>query len=126
MHDIWNPWHGCKKCSEGCQNCYMYYLDGLRGQSGADIYRTKAGFRYPLSKDRSGRYKVQSGEMLRVCMTSDFFLAEADQSWWQVLPVGPTSAGDSPYQSPSAFAGNPYFIDLDLLVVDGHSPYYDR
>ena len=47
------------------------------------------------------------------------FLAEADQSWWQVLPVGPTSSGDSPYQSPSAFAGNPYFIDLDLLVADG-------
>ena len=47
------------------------------------------------------------------------FLAEADQSWWQVLPVGPTSLGDSPYQCPSAFAGNPYFIDLDLLVADG-------
>jgi protein gp37 len=31
MHDIWNPWHGCRKCSEGCANCYMYYLDGLRG-----------------------------------------------------------------------------------------------
>lgn len=46
------------------------------------------------------------------------FLAEASQSWWQVLPVSPTSAGDSPYQSPSAFAGNPYFIDLDLLVAD--------
>lgn len=44
------------------------------------------------------------------------FLAEAGQSWWQVLPVGPTSFGDSPYQSPSSFAGNPYFIDLDQLV----------
>lgn len=47
------------------------------------------------------------------------FLAEANQSWWQMLPVGPTGAGDSPYQSPSAFAGNALFIDLDLLVVDG-------
>ena len=47
------------------------------------------------------------------------FLAEAGQSWWQILPVGPTSYGDSPYQSPSTFAGNPYFIDLDLLVADG-------
>lgn len=47
------------------------------------------------------------------------FLADAGQSWWQVLPVGPTSYGDSPYQSPSAFAGNPYFVDLDLLVADG-------
>ena len=46
------------------------------------------------------------------------FLAEAGQSWWQILPVGPTSYGDSPYQSPSTFAGNPYFIDLDLLVED--------
>ena len=85
MHDIWNPWHGCKKCSEGCQNCYMYYLDGLRGQNGADIYRTKAGFRYPLSKDREGRYKVKSGEMIRVCMTSDFFLAVADPGWENVM-----------------------------------------
>ena len=47
------------------------------------------------------------------------FLAEADQSWWQMLPVGPTGAGDSPYQSPSAFAGNSLFIDLDSLVADG-------
>ena len=47
------------------------------------------------------------------------FLAEARQSWWQILPVGPTSYGDSPYQSFSTFAGNPYFIDLDTLVEDG-------
>lgn len=47
------------------------------------------------------------------------FLVDAGQSYWQVLPVGPTSYGDSPYQSFSAFAGNPYFIDLDYLVEDG-------
>lgn len=47
------------------------------------------------------------------------FLVEAGQSYWQVLPVGPTSYGDSPYQSFSAFAGNPYFIDLDYLVEEG-------
>ena len=47
------------------------------------------------------------------------FLASAGQSWWQMLPVGPTSYGDSPYQSLSAYAGNPYFVDLDLLVEDG-------
>lgn len=47
------------------------------------------------------------------------FLAEAQQSWWQILPVGPTSYGDSPYQSFSTFAGNPYFIDLDTLVEQG-------
>jgi len=47
------------------------------------------------------------------------FLEAAGQTWWQMLPVGPTSIGDSPYQSPSTYAGNPYFIDLDLLVRDG-------
>ena len=47
------------------------------------------------------------------------FLVDAGQAWWQMLPVGPTSYGDSPYQSPSTFAGNPYFIDLDALVADG-------
>ena len=46
------------------------------------------------------------------------FLSTAGQSWWQMLPVGPTSYGDSPYQSPSTYAGNPYYIDLDLLVAD--------
>lgn len=44
------------------------------------------------------------------------FLRDAGQSYWQVLPLGPTSYGDSPYQSFSAFAGNPYFIDLELLI----------
>ena len=44
------------------------------------------------------------------------FLAEGGQSCWQVLPMGPTSYGDSPYQSYSSFAGNPYFIDLDELA----------
>ena len=47
------------------------------------------------------------------------FLSGSGQSLWQILPLGPTSFGDSPYQSPSAFAGNPYFIDLDTLCADG-------
>ena len=47
------------------------------------------------------------------------FLKRSGQSWWQVLPIGPTSYGDSPYQSFSIFAGNPYFIDLDELVKEG-------
>ncbi len=47
------------------------------------------------------------------------FLKTACQSMWQILPVGPTSYGDSPYQSFSTNAGNPYFIDLDLLYDEG-------
>lgn len=47
------------------------------------------------------------------------FLHQAGQQLWQVLPIGPTSYGDSPYQSFSAFAGNPYFIDLEMLCEIG-------
>ena len=47
------------------------------------------------------------------------FLARARQKYWQILPLGPTGYGDSPYQAFSTFAGNPYFIDLDELVKAG-------
>ena len=47
------------------------------------------------------------------------FLASAGQQYWQILPVCPTGFGDSPYQSFSTFAGNPYFIDLDELAAEG-------
>ncbi len=47
------------------------------------------------------------------------YLKEAGQSYWQILPLSPTGYGDSPYQSFSSFAGNPYFIDLEELVEEG-------
>lgn len=47
------------------------------------------------------------------------FVAQARHRYWQVLPLGPTTYGDSPYQSYSAFAGNPYFVDLEMLTDDG-------
>ncbi len=91
MHDIWNPWHGCTRISEGCRNCYMYYLDRQRDRNGSEVYRTQA-FDYPLSRRRDGSYKVTSGELLRVCMTSDFFLPEADR-WrpdaWTIIRQRP-------------------------------------
>lgn len=48
------------------------------------------------------------------------FLKKSGQSYWQILPICPTSFGDSPYQSFSTFAGNPYFIDLDILENEGY------
>lgn len=88
MHDIWNPWHGCIKKSEGCQNCYMYFLDRQRGADGSRIYKVKQNFDYPLQRTKDGSYKVKSGEQIRVCMTSDFFLPEAD-AWraeaWEIM-----------------------------------------
>lgn len=47
------------------------------------------------------------------------FLVRTKQRYWQILPLGTTSYGDSPYQSFSAFAGNTYFIDFDILIEEG-------
>ncbi|MBD5475729.1 MAG: 4-alpha-glucanotransferase [Lachnospiraceae bacterium] len=47
------------------------------------------------------------------------FLTDAGQGYWQILPLGPTGYGDSPYQSFSTFAGNPYYIDLEQLIEEG-------
>jgi len=47
------------------------------------------------------------------------FLADTGMKYWQVCPLGPTGFGDSPYQCFSAFAGNPYLVDLEELVHDG-------
>lgn len=53
------------------------------------------------------------------------FLEKAGQTYWQILPVGQTSYGDSPYQSFSVYAGNPYFIDFDFLKEDGLLENYE-
>ncbi len=89
---IWNPWHGCRKYSEGCAHCYMYYLDAERGRDGGEIYRVRTGFDLPLKKDRAGNYKIPSGAAVHVCLTSDFFLEEADE-WraeaWEIIKRRP-------------------------------------
>ena len=46
------------------------------------------------------------------------FLKASGQSYWQILPIGPTTIGDSPYQSPSAYGGNPYFISPEILIKE--------
>ena len=48
------------------------------------------------------------------------FLHKTETAYWQILPIGPTGFGDSPYQPLSAFAGNPYFISLEDLIEDGY------
>ena len=75
-----------------------------------------SGILMPLSS-LSGGYGI--GSMGALAHKFVDFLAAAGQTIWQILPVGPTGYADSPYQSCSAFAGNPYFIDLDQLVKDG-------
>ena len=60
MHDIWNPWHGCVKKSEGCRNCYMYFLDRQRDRDGAFVYKVKNNFDYPLQKIKTALSKLKA------------------------------------------------------------------
>ncbi len=75
--DIWNPWHGCKKISPGCLNCYMYRRDAEFGKDSSVVTKT-ASFRLPVQRDRKGNYKLIGG-IVYACMTSDFFIEEADE-----------------------------------------------
>ncbi len=75
----WNPWHGCHKCSPGCLNCYVYYLDQLRNKDAGIVTKSKTNFNLPLKKDRKGNFKIPSKSQLATCFTSDFFLEEADE-----------------------------------------------
>ena len=76
---VWNPWHGCKKISAGCDNCYVYEKDAMYGKNASVIRRT-ANFDLPVKKNRRGEYKLlPQEEPVYVCMTSDFFLPEADE-----------------------------------------------
>ena len=79
-------------------------------------FRHKAGIVMPVSSLPSAYGIGSFGKPAH-----DFldFLSAAGQTCWQVLPLNPTSYGDSPYQSPSSVAGNPYYIDLDILAEKG-------
>ena len=76
----------------------------------------KAGILLPIFSLPS---KYSIGSLGKAAYKFVDFLKECNQSYWQVLPLNPTIYGDSPYQSPSAFAGNHYFIDIDMLIKDG-------
>ena len=76
----------------------------------------KAGIIMPISSLPS---KYGIGSFGKAAYEFIDFLSATGQKCWQVLPLNPTSYGDSPYQSPSSVAGNPYFIDLDLLAAKG-------
>ena len=88
MPDVtWNPWHGCRKLSAGCKNCYVYREDAARGRDASAIART-AMFDLPAGKGRGGEYKIPSGATVYTCFTSDFFLEDAD-AWrgdaWRIM-----------------------------------------
>lgn len=89
---MWNPWHGCHKCSPGCQNCYVYIFDKKREKDSNTIFKSKTNFNLPLKKSRTGEYKIESQSEVATCFTSDFFIEEAD-SWrqeaWEIIKKRP-------------------------------------
>ena len=88
---LWNPWHGCIKYSEGCQNCYVYRIDELAGRQSNKIHRN-ADFDMPVKRTRGGDYKVRSGDTVYTCLSSDFFVEEADiwrREAWSIIAARP-------------------------------------
>ena len=79
-------------------------------------FRRKSGILMPISSLPS---KYGIGSLGKSAYDFVDFLVETNTKCWQVLPLNPTSYGDSPYQSPASVAGNPYFIDLDILCKKG-------
>jgi 4-alpha-glucanotransferase len=79
-------------------------------------FRRKSGILMPISS-LPNAYGI--GSFGKSAYEFVDFLAETKTKCWQVLPLNPTSYGDSPYQSPASVAGNPYFIDLDVLKDKG-------
>lgn len=77
MSVVWNLWHGCKKISEGCANCYMFRSDAKFGRDSLDIHKTQS-FNLPIRRGQNGNYKIPSGTLVYTCFTSDFFIEEAD------------------------------------------------
>lgn len=76
---IWNPWHGCHKVSPGCRNCYVYRRDAEFGKDSSIVTKTST-FDLPLKRDRRKAYKLQPEDgPVYTCMTSDFFIREADE-----------------------------------------------
>lgn len=87
MNNIWNPWHGCVKYSEGCKNCYVYRRDESLGKDASVVQKT-ALFYDPVKKGRSGNYKMKPGMTVYACMTSDFFIDKADiwrDEAWKII-----------------------------------------
>lgn len=74
---MWNPWHGCKKCSDGCRYCYIHKGDFKRNINTNEIVKTK-DFNKPIEKFKNNNYKIKSG-MVYLCFSSDFLIEEADK-----------------------------------------------
>lgn len=86
---LWNPWHGCHKLSAGCKHCYVYRIDEKHDKDSSLVVKTQS-FDLPLRKNRAGAYKLQPGETVYTCFSSDFLIEQAD-SWrpqaWEMMRI---------------------------------------
>ena len=73
---VWNPWRGCKRCSEGCAHCYIHKGDAKRGVDTSEIIKTK-DFYKPIEKLKKGGYKMKPG-LVYLGFSTDFLIEEAD------------------------------------------------
>ncbi len=77
MEATWNLWHGCRKYSAGCKNCYVYRGDAKYDVDSTAVRKT-AAFSLPVARGRDGAYKYPSGTCFMTCFTSDFLIEDAD------------------------------------------------
>lgn len=83
---MWNPWRGCKRCSEGCKYCYIHKGDYKRNVDTSDIKKTP-NFDAPITRLNNGNYKMKSG-IVYTCFSTDFFIEEADvwrEECWKMI-----------------------------------------
>ena len=87
---MWNPWRGCKRCSDGCLHCYIHKGDAKRGVDTSQIVKTK-DFAKPAERLKNGSYKMKAG-IVYTCFSTDFLIQDAD-SWrgdcWQMIKERP-------------------------------------
>lgn len=87
---MWNPWRGCKKCSDGCLHCYIHKGDAKRGVNTSEIVKTD-DFYKPVAKLKNGNFKMKSGNVY-MCFSTDFLIEEADE-WrgecWEMIKSRP-------------------------------------
>lgn len=78
MAAMWSPWRGCHRVSEGCRFCYIHKGDAKRGVDTELIIKTDT-FDAPIVKNKSGNYKIKSGQTVYLCFSSDFLIEDADR-----------------------------------------------
>lgn len=89
MSRVWNPWHGCHRVSEGCRNCYVFRIDGKHGADAGQV-RVNADYLLPLQKKRNGDWRIEAGETLYTCFSSDFLVPDADgwrEDIWRIMQI---------------------------------------